>query len=189
MKRTKQEYSLELELNACYKMEALHNRSKENFESINGWLYLGADIENSNFAKVGLTMDDLTSRSSSSANPNYYIFCAFKCRSNISKGELANIEKGALQYLDKVFINHAGLTKRASHAESGKMSECFYDIDFMCFLKELHYYLYSNHRNNFIVGCFEDNAGFIEGDYLDCEFNRRLSRDEINMYIREILQR
>ncbi|WP_139432287.1 hypothetical protein [Aeromonas dhakensis] len=188
MKRTKQEYNLELDPNACYKMEAIHNRSKENFESINGWLYLGANVEDSTFAKVGFTMGDLTTRSSSAASPKYYIFCAFKCRSNIKEEELKNIEKSAFKYLDGIFINHAGVTRRALHTESGQISECYYDIDFMRFFKELHYYLYKNHCSDFIISGFGNSSDSIDGDFLDCEFNKRFSRDDINMYIREILQ-
>lgn len=188
MKRTKLEYDLELDPNACYKMEFIHNESKENFESTEKWLYLGADLRNSKYAKVGLTMGDLTSRSYSSTNPYYYIFCAFKCRHDIAKSKLKSIEESALRYLDSVFINPDGSTKRVPHAESGRMSECFYNIDFVDFLVALHDYLYENYRDYFLPCGFENEAGLDEGEFLDCEFNKRISRNEINKYIRKTLQ-
>lgn len=188
MKRTKADYPLELDPHACYKTEHIHNKSKENFESTEKWLYLGADLKNNSFAKIGLTMADLTTRSSSSGNPNYYIFCAFKCENNITKLQLENIERSALKYLDSVFTNPDGSTKRALHAESGRISECFYDINFIRFFNIFHCYLYENHRTNFILVGFENDAGIIEGEFLDCEFNKRISLDEINKNIRTILQ-
>lgn len=188
MKKDKLVYDLELYPNACYKMEYIHNKAKENFESIEKWLYLGADIRDRGFAKVGLTMGDLTTRSSSSANPNYYLFCAFKCQSDISRAKLESIEKGALKYLDDIYTKHDGSSKRAVHAESGRLSECFYDIDFMTLFNDLHYYLYQNHCNDFILCGFESNSGFCEGEFLNCEFNKLMSLDEINRHRRSILQ-
>lgn len=189
MKRTKREYDLELDPFACYKMEIMHNESRENFESTHKWLYLGANSRDIEFAKVGITLGDLTTRSSSSESPGYYLFCAFKCRSNISKSQLEEIEKSALSYLEGVFTYLDGSTKRASHHDSGRISECFYDVDFLDFFGELHYYLYQNHCNYFMRVGFENEAGFDEGDFLDCEFNtHRMSRNEINKYIRMILQ-
>lgn len=189
MKRTKIDYDLELDPFACYKMEFVHNESKENFESTEKWLYLGTNARDSKFAKVGITMGDLTTRSSSSESPGYYLFCAFKCRHNITRPQLNTIEESALKYLESVFTNLDGSTKRASHHESGRISECFFDIDFLEFFRELHYYLYENHRNQFLLSVFENGEGFYEGDFIDCEFNKRhMSLNEINKYIRMILQ-
>ncbi|HCD4537500.1 TPA: hypothetical protein NBQ86_002512, partial [Enterobacter hormaechei] len=108
MKKQKVEYGLELDPNADYKMAWLHERNKKDFESLTKWLYLGADIKDSGFAKVGLTMDDLSSRSYSSANPNYYLFCAFKCRDDLTKTEVEKIERSTLEYLERVFANEDG---------------------------------------------------------------------------------
>lgn len=188
MKRIARKYELELDPFACYKMESVYNESKENFESTKKWLYLGASARDSEFVKVGITMGDLTTRSSSSENPGYYLFCAFKCRSNISRSQLEEIEKSALSYLEKVFAYPDGLTKRAFHHDSRRSSECFYDVNFCDFFGELHYYLYENHCNYFMRHGFENELGGDEGDFLDCEFNGRLSRDEINRWIRIILQ-
>ncbi|APQ14588.1 hypothetical protein BJP27_22895 [Pseudomonas oryzihabitans] len=188
MRRTKLEYELELDIDACYKMESIYNESKENFESVEKWLYLGADLRDGGYAKLGLTMGDLSSRSYSSANPYYYIFCAFKCHCEMDGRKLASIERDALRYLDGVFVNPDGSTKRVPHTESGRMSECFYNIDFVEFFVVLHEYLYGNYRNCFLPCGFENEAGYYEGEFLDCEFNKRMSLFEINECIRKILQ-
>ena len=189
MKRIKKDYDLELDPFACYKMEYIHNQSKLNFESTTKWLYLGANTRDSQFAKVGIIMGDLTSRSSSSESPGYHLFCAFKCRDNISRPELERIEQSALNHLEKLFTYSDGSTKRALHHESERISECFYDVDFLNLFDELHYYLYKNYCNYFICSGFENDAGFDEGELLDCEFNsRNMSLSEVNRHIRMILQ-
>lgn len=134
-------------------------------------------------------MGDLTGRSSSSESPGYHLFCAFKCRDNISKSDLERIENSALNHLEKMFTYPDGSTKRALHHESERISECFYDVNFLDLFCELHYYLYENHSNYFIRSVFENDDGFDEGDFLDCEFNRRnMSLSEVNKHIRMILQ-
>lgn len=189
MKRTKREYDLELDPFACYKMEFIHNESKENFESTKKWLYLGANARDSEFAKVGITMGDLTTRSSSSESPSYYLFCAFKCRSNIQISKLKEIEENALNHLENVFVYDDGSTKRAVHHDSKRLSECFYDVDFLDFFVELHYFLYKYYSNYFLLSEFENEAGFDEGEFIDCEFNTtRMTLQEINKNIRLILQ-
>ena len=188
LKRIKTNYDLKLDPFACYKMEFLHNQAKENFESTEKWLYLGSNARDSGFAKVGMTMGNLTTRSSSPENPSYYLFCAFKCRHNITKSELKDLEADALSYLGSVFVHPDGSSKRAKHHESELISECFYDVDFHEFFRELHSYIYENHRNYFTISGFENEDGFDEGEFVDCEFNSRMSRNEINSYIRMILQ-
>jgi hypothetical protein len=189
VKRTRREYELELDPFACYKMESVYNESKANFESIEKWLYLGANARDGGFAKVGITKGDLTTRSSSSESPSYYLFCAFKCRSNLEISDLEAIENSALNHLEGVFVYDDGSTKRASHHDSEHISECFYDVDFLDLFVELHYFLYKNYRNYFLLSGFENEAGIDEGEFIDCEFNtRRITREEINKHIRKILQ-
>ncbi|AFI89935.1 hypothetical protein EXT68_03790 [Pectobacterium parmentieri] len=188
MKKLKVAYSLPLDPNADYKMAWLHERDKRNFESLNKWLYLGADIKDDGFAKVGLTMDDLVSRSYSSANPNYYLFCAFKCRDNITKTEIKNIELGAVEYLELEFSNEDGTSNRARHAESGHLSECFYNINFTNFFISYHDYLYEKHHRDFLVTEFKNEFGDDEGNFLDCEFNPRFTLQEKNKFIRMLLR-
>lgn len=187
MKKPKVKYSLKLDPNADYKMAWIHERDKRNFESLTKWLYLGADLKDRGFAKVGLTMDDLASRSYSSANPSYYLFCAFKCRDDITKTEVENIERSAFEYLERVFSNEDGTSNRARHAESGRLSECFYNINFTDFFISYHDYLFDKYRNEFIVCGFENELGEDEGEFLDCEFNPRFTQQEKNKLIRMIL--
>lgn len=188
MKRIKTEYGLKLDPFACYKMEFLHDQAKENFESTKKWIYLGASATDIGFAKVGMTMGNLTTRSSSSENPRYFLFCAFKCIDNITKTQLKAIETDALSYLESNFIREDGLSKRATHHESARLSECFYNVDFLEFFRALHSYLYETHRRWFSVCNFGSECGIDEGDFLDCEFNSQMSRSEINKHIRMILQ-
>jgi hypothetical protein len=188
LKRTKREYNLELDPFADYKVEFIHNESKADFESTRKWLYLGGNARDSGFAKVGITKGDLTTRSSSSENPSYYLFCAFKCRDNIEISKLKAIETSALKHLEGVFIYDDGSTKRALHHESEQISECFYDVDFLDFFVELHYFLYKNYCNYFLLSGFENEAGNDEGEFIDCEFHQRMTREQINKHIRMILQ-
>lgn len=188
MKRIKIDYGLELDPFACYKMEFLHNQAKENFESTEKWLYLGSNARDSGFAKVGMTMGNLTTRSSSSESPSYYLFCAFKCINNITESQLKALETDTLSYLESFFVHPDGSSKRAMHDESGRISECFYDVDFLEFFRALHFFIYENHRNCFSISGFENEYGVSEGEFINCEFNPRISRNEINKYIRMIIQ-
>ncbi|MEI7151706.1 hypothetical protein [Pectobacterium carotovorum] len=132
-------------------------------------------------------MDDLASRSYSSANPSYYLFCTFKCRDDIKKAEVENIERSAFEYLERVFANEDGTSNRTRHAESGRLSECFYNINFTDFFISYHDYLFDKCRNEFIVCGFENELGEDEGEFLDCEFNPRFTQQEKNKFIRMIL--
>lgn len=111
-------------------------------------------------------MGDLSSRSYSSANPSYYLFCAFQCIQGTTKSQLESIEHRALEYLDDVFPD-----TRARHMESQRLSECYIDIDFEDFFSSLHDYLYENHYNDFQTAEFENEVGVVEGSALAWEFN------------------
>ncbi|MBA0179167.1 hypothetical protein H0251_05860 [Pectobacterium carotovorum] len=187
MKKPQRPYNLDLPADADYKTEWLYKRDKENFESTDKWIYLGADAKNPNYAKVGITMGDLVSRSYSSANPYFYLFCAFQCVQSTTKSQLEEIERSAHCYLDRVFTNRDGSTKRVHHFESGRISECYYDIDFNDFLQQFHGYLFDNHSRYFSCSGFEIN-GSIVGDYLRCEFNQHISLEQRNYYINMILR-
>lgn len=190
LKRERKKYELELDPFACYKMEYIHDKAKANYESTDKWLYLGADAGNQTFAKVGITMGDLTSRSSSSANPRYHLFCAFKCDNDITMPVLEGIEKNVLSYLESIFLKPDGSTMREAHCESGRISECFYGVNFLELFCALHSYLYEKYGNYFVGSEFyeDDEFNFHAGNYLDCEFSPRISLMERNNYIRMILQ-
>lgn len=171
MRKPFQEYDLEIS-DDDYEMKDVMTRDKKNFESQDIWFYVGADSTNPRFAKIGITMGNMASRSYCSANPNYYLFCAFQCRYDTTKQTLKSIEEGALAHLDDVFPNC-----RARHKESNRLSECYYNIDFESFFLEVHEYLYSNHYTHFQATGFEDEYGIDQGHALAWEFNPCLSRE------------
>jgi hypothetical protein len=168
MRKPTQTYDLHIP-DDDYKMAVVQGRDKANFESPNIWIYLGADIRDPSYAKVGLTMGDLRSRSYSSANPNYHIFCAFQCFVGTTGEQLKRIEEGALAYLDNMFPN-----RRAYHYESQVMSECYYDINFNDFFISLHNYLHDYHQNNFMTGQHLNEFEKDDGYTLAMEFNPRI---------------
>lgn len=189
MRKPFQQYPFKLDPRADYKEEYLYNKAKQNCESTTNWLYLGADTAIPTYAKIGITKGDLSTRSSSTARPTYYIFCGFKCEANLSAQQLIEIETSALHYLDSHFTNHDGHTKRVAHAESGRLSECFYNVNFDLFFVTLHDYLYDRHRRDFHVTGFYNNSDVCEGDFLLCEFNAKLvTLNEQNKYIRKVLR-
>lgn len=165
MRKPPQTYDLEIPYDD-YKMAAVMERDKENFESRNIWFYVGVDNNNPGFAKVGITMGDLSTRSYSTGNPGFYLFCAFQCNQGTTKSQLESIELGALAYLDSIFPNH-----RARHMESQRLSECYYHIDFESFFKCVHNYLLDNHRSNFLTAVYDNVVGFEGGHSLALIFN------------------
>lgn len=187
MRKPSQVYNLPIPDNDL-KMAAVMLRDKANFESQNIWVYLGADNRNSRYAKVGITMGDLRSRSYSSANPNYFVFCAFQCYHDTTKEQLKLIEECALKYLDKVFCSDNGVTNRARHFESQCLSECFYNINFEDFFMCLHDYLMDHQVRFFMTDQYEDHSASMYGAALSCEFNPRLTREQKSHFLRLIVR-
>jgi hypothetical protein len=169
VRKPHQPYDLEIP-DDDYKMAWVMKRDKSNFESKNNWVYLGADRRDSSFAKVGITTKGLETRSYSPANPNYYLFCAFQCYYNTTPEQLRHIERGAFNYLDRVF----GLDKRGVHTESQRLSECYYGIDFEAFFIHLHDYLWNNHIQHFQSCSYVDNedSSLVYGSLLSFQFNQ-----------------
>lgn len=93
-------------------------RDKASFESADIWICLSADCRNFRHVKVGVTVDNLRSRSYGSVNPNYFLLYVFQCYHNITEEELEFIESGALSCPDNVLTQENGLTKRAHRFES-----------------------------------------------------------------------
>ena len=132
----KPQQTFDLEIPDDYKLASVLERDRADFESTNIWFYVGADSRDSRFAKFGITMGDLRSRSYSTSNPNYYLFCGFQCKHDTTRADLKNIERDGLSYLDEYYPN------RAPHRESRRLSECFYDINFEDFFVDVHQYLH-----------------------------------------------
>lgn len=189
MKKEKTNYPISTDLSYDYKLEWSVQEDQKNWESLEKWLYLGADFKNRGFAKIGITMGDLSTRSYSSANPNYYIFCGFKCRYNISKEKLKCIENDILRKFTNFYIDENGDTKRLVHIDSGRLSECFDNVNFIHFLAHLHYELFHNHNSSFITGVFCDESDEEFGDILDIEFNKKfVTESEQSMYRLKLAQ-
>lgn len=158
-----------------------------NFESLDRWLYLGADALDNSFAKIGMTMGDLASRSYSSTRPGYFLFCAFKFTHNISMQEVKCIEGDVLSRIDGLHRNVDGSTKRMTHYESGLPSECFFPVDFFTFYKDLHDEIYDHHRSSFVISGYENEYGIDDGEFVDCIFNLRHKKHH-DEYIKMILR-
>lgn len=188
MKRKHREYNLELDSEADYKEEWIYDRDKENYESVTKWLYLAQDVTDLFYAKIGITMGDLTARSYSSANPNYRIFCAFKCKFNISQKHLRAIENSALLNLEEMYTNPSFRMPRMRHVESRRNSECFTGIHYLNVFRDLHHYLYENHRSDFVTCGLINDVGHCEGELIDLEFNPNLSRNKIRKYKEMIVE-
>lgn len=169
-----------------YKLADIEMDIMSNFESTERWLYLGADAANPDFARIGITMRDLRSRSYSSANPNYYLFCAFKCIHNLPVVNLKSMESDVLREFENYYRDQNGLTKRAKFYESDVFSDCFYNIDFEDFLRHLHYFLYTNYRQNFVISAMDYGFGVVDGEFIDCIFNQKVKNQ--NRYRQMLIQ-
>ncbi len=170
-----------------YKFQHVWQETKRNIESTEKWLYLGADILDRNFAKIGVTKDDLASRSYSSARPSYYIFCAFKFKYNISMKKVRQVEVDVLSRMEFLYRNDDGTSRRMVHYESGRLSECFCPVDFFCFYRDLHWEIYDGHRDSFVICGYENKYYEDDGEFVDCIFNDR-QRDRHNEYREMIIQ-
>ncbi|HHO9701262.1 hypothetical protein [Citrobacter braakii] len=175
MRKKPQAYDLEIP-DDDYKMADVMRNEKADFESQNIWLYIGAKQKDPRFAKVGMTMRDMTSRSSYSGDPRFYLFCAFQCKHDTTELQLRKIERDVLSYLDEMYPN-----KRARHFESQRLSECFHDIDFEEFFFLTHQYLRDHYGKYFQKKCFGEEYA------LSWEFNSHLPRSEWMPFLRSIL--
>jgi hypothetical protein len=81
------------------------------------WIYIGGDIYNRIWSKVGKTTNGLNTRHRSSQNPGYFIYTAF----NIIRGNVHEIESKLLKHLE----DEHDLT-RIVHFSTGNPSECFH---------------------------------------------------------------
>ena len=157
-----------------FELDRQIERDKRNFESTENWIYLGADIRDIFYSKVGITTGNLQSRSYSSAMPNYYLFCAFKAEVETSKAQLEVIESDILANLDDQFGEHL----RMRHAESGMLSECYYGVEFKDIFQTVHHIIYYRHPNRFTRVQYEDNFENPIGSLVKCEFNEKVVKNK-----------
>ncbi|MGJ7261953.1 hypothetical protein [Morganella morganii] len=81
------------------------------------WIYVGADINNHRWSKIGKTTVGLHTRHTSSQNPGYFIYTAY----NIIDGNVHAIEERLLNYIESL----EGV-ERQNHISTGSKSECFF---------------------------------------------------------------
>lgn len=92
------------------------------------WIYIGADVSNHQWSKIGKTTIGLHTRHTSSQNPGYFIYTAY----NIINGDVHTIEESLLNYIESL----DGVV-RQNHISTGRKSECFFLNPFeMSFLVE-----------------------------------------------------
>lgn len=84
---------------------------------INDWIYIGADIFQKDFSKIGKTTVGLDIRHTSSQSPGYFIYAAY----NIKSGNVHAIESELLRYLEFMLPG-----QRLPHFSTGSISECFW---------------------------------------------------------------
>lgn len=80
------------------------------------WIYVGADIYNHQWSKVGKTTRGLHTRHTSSQCPGYFIYTAY----NIVRGDVHEIEYNLLTHLES-----QPDIQRVIHFSTGSKSECF----------------------------------------------------------------
>lgn len=89
----------------------------------NNWIYIGADIYDINFSKVGKTTKGLDTRHTSSQRPGFFIYTAFNILNrNFCNCDVHAIERDLLNYL----VYDVGL-RRIPHTSTGSSSECFFE--------------------------------------------------------------
>jgi hypothetical protein len=129
------------------------------------WIYIGADVERGDMAKIGLTTGQLGTRASGTQNIYYTLFCAFKIKDAVTSQQVKTIETEALQFLSEHY-------ERLRHQTTGKLSEWYRvtplemkgainDFLYLNFSKCMHCY-YCDIRDAGIIHSWENK------DYLQC---------------------
>lgn len=80
------------------------------------WIYIGANIRDYQWSKIGKTTNGLQTRHRSAQNPGYFIFTAY----NIKRGMVHEIESELLDYIERI-----ERIERQNHFSTGNKSECF----------------------------------------------------------------
>lgn len=139
-----------------YKSEWVAQESQRQANSVTSWIYVGVDTRDPSEAKIGLTGGQLGTRASSSQNPYYTLYRAFKVKDGTSAKDLENIETAIKVMLTQNYV-------AVPHYGSGKLSEVFKVSpqemtevvnDFL--LEKFSYYMLCYH-------CHERDMGIIQG--------------------------
>ncbi|WP_152594601.1 hypothetical protein [Massilia sp. BSC265] len=94
-----------------------HDRLRQS-NSLIGWIYIGIDTRRPGEVKVGKTTGELGTRASSTQNPYYTLFHAFKVKEGLAPHIIGSIEESTFAMLD-------GQYDRVTHWGSNKKSEWF----------------------------------------------------------------
>lgn len=147
-----------------YKEEWLERERLRQQNSTIGWIYIGIDTQRSGEIKVGKTSGELGTRASSTQNPHYTVFYAFKILHGRDVATIANIEASVFNMLEKEY-------ERVKHWGSNKLSEWFKAKPGAIepftpeTLKELiEDFLYKHHNSDmYCYFCLEREQGVING--------------------------
>lgn len=139
-----------------YKLAAVEEERLRQENSTDCWIYIGKDIRFDNEAKIGLTNGCLGTRASSSQNPYYTLFCAFKVKQGTDPIKLAEIEDAVKAMLGSRYdvIPHYG---------SGMNSEWF-RVSPQEMREEVHFFLYEHYA--WYMNCYycsDRDIGIING--------------------------
>lgn len=128
------------------------------------WIYVGGDIYNRSWAKVGKTTNGLDTRHRSPQNPGYFIYAAF----NLIRGNVHEIESNLLTHLSAM----PDIT-RLVHFSTGNLSECFQ--------------LNPREMTSLVAMFLEDNYGscFTYENYTHGDMSRYQCRVDIRRYYDE----
>ena len=89
---------------------------------------------------------------------------------------------------DKDFRHIYGDSRRLKHYESGKLSECYYPIEFSFVFEKLHRILFENYSLYFEKIGHENEIGEVDAATLFCEFSPTLSKNEQNRLLQRLMQ-
>lgn len=101
-----------------YKMAWVEKERLRQENSDAGWIYIGMDTRSRDRAKIGLTTGRLATRASSSHNPSYVPYYAFKVKEGVCSKQINKIEALAISMLETKY-------ERVPHEGSGVASEWF----------------------------------------------------------------
>lgn len=150
-----------------YKTEMLMRDNAQTMSSKIGWIYIGADIDKKDFAKVGMTKGTLNSRATSSQAPGYVIFKAFKVHER-SNDSIPGIENRVKKLVEKEFWVK-------DHFGSGHVSECF-EVNPHELSNMVEEILLEEFSSDFVTFFHDDSGeyrlgGFVTSSEIEAHFN------------------
>jgi hypothetical protein len=87
-----------------YKTLWLKQEEQKQANSTDWWIYIGCNPEYPNRSKIGLTSKGLRTRASSTRDPGYGLFYAFKVKHDIGEATLEQIENSIICMLERRYV-------------------------------------------------------------------------------------